>query len=139
MLTYSPLAGGWFSGRWRKDTDPPTPSPARQRLARPYDLTQPVNQRKLESARRSPSFAEEAGMSLLEMAIAFVINHPGVTSAIVGPRTMEQLESYLPAPDVAFDDEVLDRIDQIVAPGLTINPADSSFQNPALAPAAQRR
>ena len=139
VLTYSPLAGGWLSGRWRKDADLPTPSPARQRLTARYDMSLPVNQRKLEAAEALGQLAEEAGLSLIEMAIAFVLNHPAVTSAIIGPRTLEQLESQLPAADVVLDDAVLDRIDEIVTPGTLINPADSSFQNPALAPAARRR
>lgn len=64
---------------------------------------------------------------MIELAIAFVVNHPGVTSAIIGPRTLEQLESQLPAADVTLDTATLDRIDQIVAPGVTINPADTGY------------
>ncbi len=139
VLTYSPLAGGWLSGRWRKDTDLPTPSPARQRLANRYDMSLPVNQRKLDAAEALGQLADEAGLTLIEMAIAFVLNHPAVTSAIIGPRTIEQLESQLPAADVVLDDALLDRIDEIVTPGTLINPADSSFQNPALEPAVRRR
>jgi aryl-alcohol dehydrogenase-like predicted oxidoreductase len=137
VLTYSPLAGGWLSGRWRKDTDLPTPSPARQRLANRYDMSLPVNQRKLDAAEALGQLADEAGLTLIEMAIAFVLNHPAVTSAIIGPRTIEQLESQLPAADVVLDDALLDRIDEIVTPGTLINPADSSFQNPALEPAVR--
>jgi aryl-alcohol dehydrogenase-like predicted oxidoreductase len=102
-------------------------------------MSLPFNQRKLEAAEALGQLAEEAGLSLIEMAIAFVLNHPAVTSAIIGPRTMEQLESQLPAADVVWDDALLDRIDEIVTPGMLINPADSSFQNPALEPAARRR
>jgi aryl-alcohol dehydrogenase-like predicted oxidoreductase len=83
--------------------------------------------------------ADEAGMSLIELAIAFVINHPGVTSAIVGPRTMDQLESYLPAADITIPADVLDRIDDIVAPGITVNPDDNSYGTTELAPHARRR
>jgi aryl-alcohol dehydrogenase-like predicted oxidoreductase len=137
VLTYSPLAGGWLSGRWRKDTELPTPSPARQRLANRYDMSLPVNQRKLDAAEALGQLADEAGLTLIEMAIAFVLNHPAVTSAIIGPRTIEQLESQLPAADVVLDDALLDRIDEIVTPGTLINPADSSFQNPALEPAVR--
>jgi aryl-alcohol dehydrogenase-like predicted oxidoreductase len=78
-------------------------------------------------------------MTLIEMAIAFVLNHPAITSAIIGPRTMEQLEGQLAAADVVLDAGVLDRIDEIVAPGTTVNPVDNSFNNPALAPSARRR
>jgi len=78
-------------------------------------------------------------LSLIELAIAFVINHPGVTAAIVGPRTMEQLASYLPAADITLSAEVLDRIDELVAPGVTINPDDNSYGINELTPAARRR
>jgi aryl-alcohol dehydrogenase-like predicted oxidoreductase len=99
----------------------------------------PANQRKLDAAEALAQLAEEAGMSLIEMAIAFVINHPAVTAAIIGPRTIEQLESQLPAADIKLSDSVLDRIDEIVTPGTNINPADSGWVSPALQPAARRR
>jgi aryl-alcohol dehydrogenase-like predicted oxidoreductase len=78
-------------------------------------------------------------MSLIELAIAFVLNHPAVTAAIIGPRTMEQLESQLPAADVVLDHALLDRIDEIVPPGINFNPADGGWANPALQPTARRR
>jgi aryl-alcohol dehydrogenase-like predicted oxidoreductase len=140
VIPWSPLAGGWLSGRWRKDADNPTPtSAARQRLAERYDLSLPVNQRKLDAAEQLAQLAEEAGIPLVQLAIAFVANHPAVTAPIVGPRTMEQLEGQLPAADLVLDDALLDRIDEIVPPGTNINPADGGWQNPALAPAARRR
>jgi aryl-alcohol dehydrogenase-like predicted oxidoreductase len=83
--------------------------------------------------------AEEAGLSLIEMAIAFALNHPAVTAAIIGPRTMEQLDSQLPAADVVLDQALLDRIDEIVPPGTNLNPADGGWANPALQPATRRR
>lgn len=79
-------------------------------------MIMPANQRKLDVVEDLAQLAEAAGLSLIEMTSAFVINHPGVTSAIVGPRTMEQLDSYLPAAELTLSTEVLDRIDQIVAP-----------------------
>jgi aryl-alcohol dehydrogenase-like predicted oxidoreductase len=140
VIPCSPLSGGWLSGRWRKGAEDPTPtSAARRRLADRYDLSLPANQRKLEAAEALAQLAEEAGMSLIEMAIAFVIRHPAVTAAIIGPRTMEQLESQLPAADVVLDDALLDRIDEIVPAGTNINPADGGWVNPALQPAARRR
>jgi aryl-alcohol dehydrogenase-like predicted oxidoreductase len=140
VIPWSPLSGGWLSGRWRKGADTPTPtSAARQRLTERYDMSLPANQRKLDAAEQLAQLAEEAGMSLIELAIAFVINHPAVTAAIIGPRTMEQLESQLPAADVVLDRALLDRIDEIVAPGTNINPADGGWVNPALEPAARRR
>ena len=104
-----------------------------------YDMSLEVNQRKLDAADALARVAEDAGISLIEMALAFVIRHPGVTSAIIGPRTMEQLESQLPGADVELSDDVLDRIDEIVAPGTDVNPADGGWENPYLAPDARRR
>ena len=125
ILTYSPLAGGWLSGSWSADSSPT--SPARQRLAARFDMSLPENQRKLEAVEQLHKLADDAGVSMIELAIGFVVNHPGVTSAIVGPRTMEQLDSQLPAADVVLDTSTLDRIDEIVAPGVTVNPADTSY------------
>jgi aryl-alcohol dehydrogenase-like predicted oxidoreductase len=136
-LTYSPLAGGWLSGRWRKDAAG-TPTSSARPGAR-FDMSRPANQRKLDIVEDLAQLAERSGMTLIEMAIAFAINHPGVTSAIVGPRTMEQLRSYLPAADIRLSTEVLDRIDEIVAPGVTVNPDDNSYGAAELTPAARRR
>ena len=137
ILTYSPLAGGWLSGSWSADSSPT--SPARQRLAARFDMSLPENQRKLEAVEQLAKVAEDAGLSLIELAIAFVVNHPAVTSAIIGPRTMEQLDSQLPAADVALDAAMLDRIDEIVRPGVNLNPADTSYGDQALDPALRRR
>jgi aryl-alcohol dehydrogenase-like predicted oxidoreductase len=138
VIPYSPLTGGWLSGRWRKDAGQ-QPSSRSSRLPERFDLSQPANQRKLEAVEQLARLADEAGITLIQLAIAFVLNHPAVTAPIIGPRTMEQLESQLAAADVVLDQAVLDRIDDIVPPGTTINPADNSFQNPALQPAARRR
>jgi aryl-alcohol dehydrogenase-like predicted oxidoreductase len=140
VIPYSPLAGGWLSGRYRKDGDPAGPtSPARQRLANRFDLSLPDNQRKLEAAEQLAALADKAGLTLIELAIAFVVRHPAVTAAIIGPRTMDHLESQLPAADVNLPDEVLDQIDTIVPPGVTLNPADNGWVSPTLSPAARRR
>ena len=138
VIAWSPLAGGWLSGRWRKGAEPPKSSRA-ERLPQRFDLSLPANQRKLEVTEQLAQLAEEAGVTLIELAIAFVIRHPAVTSAIIGPRTMEQLESQLTAADVELSDDVLDRIDQIAAPGANINPADGGWPNPAMDVAARRR
>jgi len=137
ILTYSPLAGGWLSGRWTADSSPT--SPARQRLAARFDMSLPENQRKLEAVEQLAKVADDAGVSMIELAIAFVINHPGVTSAIIGPRTMEQLESQLSAADVTLDAATLDRIDEIVPPGVTLSRTDHSYTPPALADPFLRR
>jgi aryl-alcohol dehydrogenase-like predicted oxidoreductase len=138
VIPWSPLAGGWLSGKWRKGADDLT-SRRSAMIPRRYDLSIPENQRKLEAAEALAVLAEETGISLIHLAIAFVLRHPAVTSAIIGPRTIEHLESQLGAAEVQLSDEVLDRIDEIVPPGTTINPTDNGWQNPALEPTARRR
>jgi aryl-alcohol dehydrogenase-like predicted oxidoreductase len=137
ILTYSPLAGGWLSGRWRKDAAS-TPTSSARPSAR-FDMSTAANQRKLDVVESLAQLAEQGGLSLIELAIAFVINHPGVTSAIVGPRTMEQLESYLPAAELRLSSDVLDQIDELVAPGVTLNPDDNSYGAFELTAAQRRR
>jgi aldo/keto reductase family protein len=130
--------GGWLSGRWRKATGQQSSSRA-GRLPERFDLSQPGNQRKLDAVEELARLAEQSGITLIQLAIGFVLTHPAITSAIIGPRTMEQFESQVAAADVVLDAAVLDRIDAIVPPGVTVNPVDSSFDNPALEPAARRR
>ncbi|HEY5221693.1 MAG TPA: aldo/keto reductase [Microbacteriaceae bacterium] len=136
-LTYSPLGGGWLSGRWRKNSASTPVSSARPKAR--FDMSKPANQRKLDVVEQLAQLAEQSGITLIELAIAFVINHPGVTSAIVGPRTMEQLESYLPATEIELSTDVLDRIDELVAPGVTMNLDDNSYGQHELVPAGRRR
>jgi aryl-alcohol dehydrogenase-like predicted oxidoreductase len=138
VIPWSPLAGGWLSGRYRKGREPPESTRARRIPAR-YDLSLPQNQRKLEVADRLAELADERGMTLIHMALAFVLHHPAVTAAIIGPRTMEHLESQLGAVDVTLDGDLLDRIDEIVPPGQNLNPADAGYTPPAIADASQRR
>jgi aryl-alcohol dehydrogenase-like predicted oxidoreductase len=138
VLSYSPLTGGWLSGRWRKDAGQQSSTRA-ERLPERFDLSTPANQRKLDAVEQLAQLADETGITLIQLAIAFVLNHPAVTAPIIGPRTMEQFESQLAAADVGLDAVVLDRIDEIVPPGTTINPVDNSFDNPALRPGARRR
>src|SRR4051812_3903124 len=142
ILTYSPLSGGWLSGSWSADSwsaeSAPT-SPARQRLVARFDMSLPENQRKLEAVEQLAQVAEDADLSMIELAIAFVVNHPAVTSAIIGPRTMDQLDSQLPAVGVELDAATLDRIDEIVRPGVNLNPADTSYGEQVLQPGLRRR
>jgi aryl-alcohol dehydrogenase-like predicted oxidoreductase len=138
VIPWSPLASGWLSGRYRLGGELPESHRAR-RIPDRFDMSLPANQRKLEAADALARVAEEAGISLVEMALAFVIRHPAVTAAIIGPRTMEHLESQLSAAEVTLSDEVLDRIDEIVPPGVNVNPTDAGWGNPALAASARRR
>src|SRR3954462_14942420 len=99
VIPWSPLAGGWLSGRWREGGDDLTSRRAAM-IPQRYDLSIPANQRKLEAADALGALADEAGLSLIHVALAFVIRHPAVTAAIMGPRTMDQLESQLGAAEV---------------------------------------
>ena len=138
VLPWSPLAGGWLSGKWRLGQEPPASTRA-ERIPARYDLSLPGNQAKLEAADALAVLAEEAGTTLVHLAIAFVLRHPGVTSAIIGPRTMEHLTSQLGAVDLVLTDDVLDRVDEIVPPGTNFSAADAGYSPPSLTEAALRR
>jgi aryl-alcohol dehydrogenase-like predicted oxidoreductase len=138
IIPWSPLAGGWLTGRYRKGQDVPESHRA-QRLPGRYDLSNPGNRAKLDAAEELALLADDAGLSLIHLALAFTLAHPAVTAPIIGPRTMEQLESQLGAVDVMLGDDVLDRIDKIVPPGVTLNRDDSGYLPPALREPSLRR
>ncbi|HEX7609905.1 MAG TPA: aldo/keto reductase [Solirubrobacteraceae bacterium] len=139
VIPWSALAGGWLSGRYRKGGQSPGDSRRAQMLPQRYDMSLPANQAKLDAADALAALAEQAGMSLIEMALAFVTSHRAVTAAIIGPRTMEQLESQLPALERTLSGDLLDRIDEIVPPGVNVNPNDTGWDPPWLADSAARR
>jgi aryl-alcohol dehydrogenase-like predicted oxidoreductase len=138
VLPWSPLAGGWLSGRHHRGEEQPVSLRANQIPGR-FDLEDPANQNKLEAVFALQELADEAGISLIHLALAFVLEHPAVTSAIIGPRTLDQLESQLGAVDVRLSDDVLDRIDEIVAPGTNLNLADGGYYPPTLSDPSRRR
>jgi aryl-alcohol dehydrogenase-like predicted oxidoreductase len=138
VISWGPLGGGWLSGKWRKGGTDLTSRRA-ERLPDRYDMNKPENQRKLDAADALAQLADEAGISLPELAVAWVLNHPAVTSAIIGPRTMEQLTSQLGAVDVKLERDLLDRIDAIVTPGTNFNPTDSGYQPRSLSRRSRRR
>jgi aryl-alcohol dehydrogenase-like predicted oxidoreductase len=129
VMSYGPIAGGWLSGKYRKGRDVSGPASAAraQRFPGAFDATNPANAAKLNAADALGALADETGITLVQMAVAFVTRHPGVTSAIIGPRTMEHLDGYLAADGIELSGEVLDRIDEIVPPGVTINVADNMW------------
>jgi len=139
VLPWSPLAGGYLSGRYRRGGGLNVKSSRAQRLPHRYDMSLSANRRKAELAVELADVAAEAGITLIELALAFVIRHPAVTSAIIGPRTMEHLESQLTAVDVTLDDATLDRIDELVPPGTNVNPLDAGWVPPSLTDPTQRR
>ncbi|MFF3503175.1 aldo/keto reductase [Streptomyces sp. NPDC003247] len=139
VLTWSPLASGFLTGRYRKGQDldlssgRPTLNPAR------FDPSSPLTAAKLDAVERLVGVAEEVGCSLPELAIAFPLAHPAVTSVIIGPRTMEQLRNTLKGASVVLDDAALDRIDAIVPPGTDVYPPDGAWSPPSLTTPALRR
>jgi aryl-alcohol dehydrogenase-like predicted oxidoreductase len=138
VLTWSPLAGGWLSGRYRKGVQQAHSSRADRQAAR-FDISSSENAAKLEAADALVQLAEEAGLTLVQLALAFVLEHPAVTSAIIGPRTFEQLDSQLGADKITLSREVLDRIDEIVPPGTNFSPGDAGYTPPALTEPGLRR
>ncbi len=138
VIPWSPLAGGWLSGRYRRGAALPTSGRA-ARIPQRYDMSLPENQCKLDVADQLAELAEKAGLTLIDLAIAFVLRHPAVTAAIIGPRTMEQLEGQLGSAGVVLDDDILDRVDEIVPPGTNLNPADAGWQPPWLTDSSRRR
>ena len=138
VLPWSPLAGGWLTGRYRKGEDMPTSQRA-ERMPGRYDLSDPANQAKLEAADSLALLAEDAGLSLIHLALAFTLAHPAVTAPIIGPRTMDHLKSQLGAADVTLSTDVLDRIDEIVPPGTTLSDVDRGYAVPSLQDARLRR
>lgn len=138
VLPWSPLAMGWLTGRYRKGGEIPQSRRAAMMPDR-YDMSNPANQRKLDVAEELALLAEEAGITLIEMALAFLLEHPAVTAPIIGPRTMKQLESQLPAADICLSADVLDRIDEVVPPGTNVNPGEDGWTPPAIADPRLRR
>jgi aryl-alcohol dehydrogenase-like predicted oxidoreductase len=131
-LVWSPLAMGLLTGRYRKgqQTDSPRMSFAPGRL---------THERKLDVVEELVPLAEKVGIPMTHLAMAFAVAHPGVTSAIIGPRTMEHLDDLLAGAEVTLDDDVLDRIDEIVPPGTDVDPGDVSYAPPAIEQARLRR
>jgi aryl-alcohol dehydrogenase-like predicted oxidoreductase len=138
VIPWSPLAGGWLTGKYRKGDETPTTGRA-ARIPDRFDFSKPENQRKLDLVEDLLKLAADAGLSLTHMAMAFVLEHPAVTSAIIGPRTMEQMTDVLGSADVRLSDDVLDAIDKLVPPGRTLNAADAGWESPSLRRSARRR
>ena len=132
-LVWSPLAKGMLTGRYRKGQALP------ESLRVKVFPKQMSDERNLEAVERLILIAEQAGLSLTHMAMAFVMAHPGVTSAILGPRTMQQLDDLLAGAEVVLDDEILDRIDEVVAPGTDAGPMGALYAPPAVTQASLRR
>jgi aryl-alcohol dehydrogenase-like predicted oxidoreductase len=138
VLTYGPLAAGWLSGGYRLGADQPESRRAGLIPGR-FDITAAGNQRKLEAADALADLAELNGLTLIDLAVSLALRHPAVSSVIVGPRTRRHLEAYLRAATVELDTEILDQIDEIVAPGTHFVERDTGVHPAALSPEARRR
>ena len=134
-LTYGPLASGWLSGRAN-----PAAGVRPGLDARTFNLDSPGNQAKLRAVDQLHALADATAIPLAHLALAFVRTHPAVTSVLIGPRTMQQLDGLLEAVDVTLTDDVLDGIDAIVAPGTELNPDDNyNADSPAMTDKRLRR
>jgi len=137
VLSWSPLAGGWLSGAFGSGKD--NTSRRSAMLPHHYDMSLPGNRLKLDAVTALERVADGAGLSLLQLALGFVLEHPAVTSPIIGPRTMEHLESQLPALELRLSADVLDRIDEIVPPGTDLNVTDVGWVPAAIEDSSLRR
>jgi len=122
VLSWSPLAGGWLSGAFGPGKD--NTSRRSTMIPHHYDMSLPGNQQKVQAVGELTKVADDAGLSLIELALGFALEHPAITSPIIGPRTMEHLESQLPALELRLGTDVLDRVDEIVPPGTDLNDTD---------------
>ncbi len=143
VIAWSPLAGGWLTGKYQRGQQPPTgsrydpESPFMQgSVTTPEDRADPVRFAAVDSLR---TIAEEAGMSLTSMALAFVASHPAISSTIIGPRTVQHVDDALNAADIELAPDVLDAIDKVVAPGVDLPGIDHFTHYPSLQPEARRR
>jgi aryl-alcohol dehydrogenase-like predicted oxidoreductase len=131
-IVWSPLAQGLLTGRVRKGQQ------SDLRRSGQY-FSHLSDERRIDVVEELIPLADEAGLSLTHMAMAFAIAHPGVTAALLGPRTMEQLDDLLAGAEVVLGDEILDRIDEIVPPGTDVGQLDMAYSPPAIVTPTLRR
>ncbi|MFF5296073.1 aldo/keto reductase [Paractinoplanes globisporus] len=137
VLAWSPLASGWLSGAVREGREVTTHRSAL--MPQRFDLAIPANRQRMDAVERLAKVADRAGLTMIQLALGFVTAHPGVTSAIIGPRTVGHLRSQLEAAETVLPADVLDAIDEIVAPGVDLAPDEKFDTPPALLDPALRR
>jgi aryl-alcohol dehydrogenase (NADP+) len=135
VIAWSPLSGGWLTGKYTRET----PAPAGSRADTNAEHFDAGNAAKFDAVTALGRIADQAGLRMPHLALAWVVEHPAVTAALLGPRTEEQLEDLLEASELRLDEDLLDAIDDVVAPGVTLNPADAGWDPPGLAATARRR
>ena len=144
VIAWSPLAGGWLTGKYRRGEQPPAGSRfdpdglfmSGRTVTTVAERSDPVRFDAVDALRQ---IADQAGLTLTELALAFVSSHPAITSTIIGPRTMGHLDDALKASDVELAPDVLDAIDRVVPPGTDMPGIDHYLQPPSLEPEARRR
>jgi len=137
VLGWSPLASGWLSGAVREGRDVTTNRSAV--MPQRFDTSIPANRAKLDAVEQLAKIADQAGLTMVQLALGFVTAHPAVTAALIGPRTLDHLDSQLAAADTVLSDDVLDAIDAVVPPGLDLAPDEKYDTPPALLEPALRR
>ncbi|MCA2207525.1 aldo/keto reductase [Nocardia rosealba] len=137
VLAWSPLASGWLSGAIRAGREITTNRSGF--MPHRFDLDVPANRAKLEAVEQLAKVADRAGLTMIQLALGFVTAHRAVTSAIIGPRTMEHLHSQLAAADTVLPAEVLDEIDEIVSPGVDLAAEEKYDTPPSILDATLRR
>lgn len=138
VITWGPLAGGWLSGRFHRGMAQPDAPRNRVNFAR-YDMTSSENQKKLGVVEAISELAKNAGLSMPHLSVAFALNHPAVTSVLIGPRTIEHLDGLIGAAGVTLSEDVLDELDAICPPGASFNMADAGYDPPAVTNPRLRR
>ncbi|HVV31575.1 MAG TPA: aldo/keto reductase, partial [Mycobacteriales bacterium] len=138
VVVWSPLNGGWLTGKYRRGADLPAGSRA-ARHPDHFDGSDDARVRKFALVERLLELSEHTALPVIQLALAFVLEHPAVSSAIIGPRTLRQLLDQLPAADVQLEPAVLDQLDAVVPAGTNVTPTDVGWTPPALEPAARRR
>jgi aryl-alcohol dehydrogenase (NADP+) len=140
-IVYGPLNGGWLTGKYTRDAPPDAGTRAARNFVsrRWWDYERAEIQRKFDLVDELRSLAQQTGITLAHLALAFTLAHPGVTAAIIGPRTNGQLEDLLAGAEVRLESDVLDRIDALVAPGTDVDPANEVSVDGALAASERRR
>ncbi|MFG2325333.1 aldo/keto reductase [Streptomyces sp. NPDC048568] len=137
VLVWSPLASGWLSGAVRAGREIATHRSSV--LPERFDTSLPANRARIDAVEKLAAVADEAGLTMIQLALGFVTAHPAVTAALVGPRTPDHLRAQLAAADTVLSDDVLDAIDAIVAPGTDLAAHEKSDATPALLDPSLRR
>ena len=138
VMTWSPLSSGWLTGKYREGEEIPDTSRTSM-LPWRFDQAIAANQRKFAVVRELEKVANDAGLPLRHLAIAFALQHSAVNTVIIGPRTIEQYHDAMTAADIALDDDLLDRLDEIVPPGSSFEAPFSHHQPGGLRKTALRR